>query len=258
MSALLELIVLLIFIFIWFRPVLKRKKEAGGYVDRKTEVIALIFGLIPATLVLLLCQFALGWVFKLTGISDHRMLVGALKAFVMFGAIEELTKYAFARLALKKYETLKKIDIMVIFGLVGMGYEITESMMLGNVFAGIARGIFVAHIMYQFIMGHFFYESIRAKNQGNDAVARRNRIFCFAIPMLIHGFNDYVIDLISVIMGETENAGVSGLASYAEMTNSQNIGIIVCVLVMILLNLFCLIWGLKLAKKDPEVEVTLK
>ena len=101
---------------------------------------------------------------------------------------------------------------MVIFGLVGMGYEITESMMLGNVFAGIARGIFVAHIMYQFIMGHY-----------------------------------YVSDLISVIMGETENAGVSGLTSYAEMTNSQNIGIIVCVPVMILLNLFCLIWGLKLA-----------
>ncbi len=257
MAVLLELVLLLIFIFIWFRPVLKRQKEVGGYVDKKAEITALLFGLIPATIMLLLCEIGLGWVFKLTGISDHRMLNAAMKAFVMYGVIEELTKYAFAHPVLKKYETLKRIDIMVIFGFVGMGYEIAESPILGNPFAGIVRGIFVAHIMYQFIMGHFFYESIRAQNLGNEALAKRNRIFCLAIPILVHGINDYICELVSVIMEANPSIAESAM-SPANVPEELAIAIIGCNVALFLINLSCLIWGLKLAKKDPEVEVTLK
>ena len=256
MAVLLELILLLIFIFIWFRPVLKRQKEVGGYVDKKAKITALLLGLIPATIVLLLCEIGLGWVFKLSGISDHRMLNAVLKAFVMYGVIEELTKYLFARLGLKKFETLKKIDIMVIFGFVGMGYEIAESLFVGNPFAGVVRGIFVAHIMYQFIMGHFFYESIRAQNQGNEAFAKRNRIFCLAIPILIHGVNDCVCEVMSVIVEADPSIAESAMPS-ANMPQELALAIIGCNVALFLINLSCLIWGLKLAKTDPEVEVTL-
>ena len=256
MAVLLELVLLLIFIFIWFRPVLKRQKEVGGYVDKKAKITALLLGLIPATIVLLLCEIGLGWVFKLSGISGHPILNAVLKAFVMYGVIEELTKYAFAKPVLKKYETLKRIDIMVIFGFVGMGYEIAESLFVGSPLAGAVRGIFVAHIMYQFIMGHFFYESIRAQNLGDEARAKRNWIFCLAIPILVHGVNDCVCEVMSVIVEGDPSIAESAMPS-ANMPKGITITIVICNVVLLLINLSCLIWGLKFAKKDPEVEVTL-
>ena len=183
------------------------------------------------------------------------MLNAVLKAFVMYGVIEELTKYLFARRVLKKYETLKKIDIMVIFGFVGMGYEIAESLFVGNPLAGVVRGIFVAHIMYQFIMAHFFYESIRAQNQGDEARAKKNRIFCLAIPILIHGINDCVCELMSVIVEANPSIAESAMPS-ANMPKVVTISIVICNVLLILINLSCLIWGLKLAKKDSETEFT--
>ena len=251
MSALLGLILLLIFIFIWYRPVLKRHKETGGYVDRKTECKALFFGLVPAAIVLLLCEIAMGWIFKLTGASDHEVLMCFLKAFIMYGVIEEATKYGFARLALRKLERAKKIDIMIVFGFVGMGYEIAESMLIANPFAGIARGIFVAHIMYQLIMGHFFFESIRAKNLGDDAGAKKNMLYSLAIPMLIHGINDLFCELTTVFQERIPAAGSPDISA------SQYLPILVCAAAIIFTNVFCLVWGLKLAKKDPDVEVKL-
>lgn len=112
MSAILGLIVLLLFIFVWCRPVLKRQKEVEGYIDKKTERKALILGLIPVTIVLLLCQIALGWIFKWLGIDNHEILKCFLKAFVLYGTIEEFTKYAFAHMVIKKFEKLKKIAFL--------------------------------------------------------------------------------------------------------------------------------------------------
>ena len=252
MGAFLGLICLLIFIFVWLYPVLKRHKELGGYVDRKTEFTALLLGMIPATVVLLLCQFALGWIFKLVGISDKEILMCFLKSFVMYGIIEEVTKYGFSRLVIRKFERLKKIDIMLIFGFVGMGYEIAETMMNGNLIAGIGRGIFVAHIMYQFVMAHFFYESIRAKNAGDDAGAKKNMFFSLAIPALIHGINDLFCELAPIFMEKI--AGIDA----ADLTVPQAMPLFSCFGIIIMTNVFCLVWGLKLAKKDPDTEVALK
>ena len=252
MSGLLGLICLLIFIFVWLNPVFKKHKELGGYVDSKTKIKSLILGLIPATVVLLLCEIALGWIFKLAGIDDKRVLMCFLKAFIMYAIIEEATKYGFSYLVLRKFDRLKKIDIMMIFGFVGMGYEIAETMLNNNLIAGIGRGIFVAHIMYQFIMGHFFYESIRAKNEGNDASAKRYMFFSFAIPAMIHGINDLFCELSEIFMEK-----ISGIDP-AKLSISLAMPSLVCFSVIIITNVFCLVWGLKLSKKDPDMEVNLK
>lgn len=251
MSAILGLIVLLLFIFVWCRPVLKRQKEVGGYIDKKTEGKALVLGLIPVSVVLLLCQIALGWIFKWLGMDNHEILMCFLKSFIMYGMIEEFTKYAFAHMVIKKFEKLKKIDIMLIFGFVGMGYEIMESIFVGDLFAMIARGVFVAHIMYQFVMGHFFYESIHAKNEGNDAGAKKNGIYALAIPILIHGFNDLFCELTPIFTDKLQGLNAE------EITTAQAMPSLICVVAIILTNLFCLIWGLMLAKKDPGVETSL-
>jgi hypothetical protein len=241
--------ILLIFIFVWFYPVLKRHRQMEAYADKKTKLKALLFGLVPATVVLFSCQFALGWLFKLAGISDKGILICFLRGYIMYALIEELTKFGFAYLVIKKFEKLKKIDIMLIFGLVGMGYEITETLFVGNLFSGIGRGLFVAHIMYQLIMGHFFYESIHAKENGDDAGTKKNKILSLAIPMLLHGTNDLFCELAQLAS--------EGLTVMGETDTPKAIMIFTCAVMIMVTNVFGLVWGLKLAKKDPEVEVCI-
>ncbi len=247
--GLLGTIILLIFIFLWCNPVLKRHREMSGYIDRKTELKALLFGLFPATVVLLLCQFALGWLFKLARIDNNGILICFMRAFIMYGIVEEAVKYGFACLVVRRFERLKKIDIMLIFGFVGMGYEIAETLMIGNLIAGIGRGIFVAHIMYQFIMGHFFYESIHAKDMGDEAMSGKNMILSLAIPMLIHGINDLFCEISGIYIDKVSKSG------WADAPKSLAAFILVCIAMIIFTNVFCLIWGLKLTQKDPDVEI---
>ena len=128
MDHLIAIMILLIFIFVWFYPVLKRHRQMEGYADKKAKLKALLFGLVPATVVLFSCQFVLGWLIKLAGISDKGILICFLRGYIMYALIEELTKFGFAYLVLKKFEKLKKIDIMLIFGLVGMGYSMRAYM----------------------------------------------------------------------------------------------------------------------------------
>ena len=206
-------------------------------------------GLILATIVLLLCQIALGWVFMLAGINDNRILMCFLHAFIMYGLIEEATKFGCARLALRKHEALKKIDIMLVFGFVGMGYEIAETMIMGNLIAGIGRGVFVAHIMYQFIMGHFFYESVHAKSMGDKAGATKNMILSLAVPTLIHGINDLFCELLPIFSENVTNIGQD------DVPVSLVMPFLICFVMIIVTNVVGLFFGLKLAKKDPDVEV---
>ena len=42
-----------------------------------------------------------------------------------------------------------------------------------------------------------------------------------------------------------------------EITTAQAMPSLICIVAIILTNLFCLIWGLMLAKKDPGVETSL-
>ena len=250
MTELIVLFVLLIAFLIWFMPVLKREKEREGFADRKTKIIAFVYGLIPAAIVLLLCQFGLGALFKLAGVQEGTILLAALQAFIMYGTVEELTKYGFARLSFNKIEKLKKADIMVLFGLVGMGYEVTETLITGNIIAGAIRGFFLAHVMYQFIMGHFYSESLYAKNNGDAAKAKKYLFLSFFVPIIIHGINDFLAELITFASEMGEQTG--------ESFGMGQLWMIVINVVLIILNGGCLIWGLKLTKKEPEREITLQ
>ena len=251
MSGLILLFVILIAVLLWFRPILKRHKEVGGYADKKAIIKAFVYGLLPATIVLLLCQIALGWLLKFIGIDKYPILKVFVQAILMYGCIEELTKYLFARLSMKGYEKFKKIDVMVLFGLVGMGYEVMETMFASNVVAGIIRGIFIAHIVYQLIMGHYYFESVYAKNNGDIERSKKYATYALLIPILIHSLNDIFAGLLGEYSETVDFSSINNV-SYSTLIIFFGLNIL-----LIVLNGVCLFWGLKLAKKDPEKEITL-
>ena len=241
MQFLLSILVLLVFAFIWYRPLVNRQQACGGYITKKEFRKAVFYGLIPGAILLLLIEVGVGYVIKFLGLNDGGLLNIFLDAFIMYALVEELVKYFCAAQVIKGKESLKRIDIMVVFASVGLGYEVIETLFMGNLIASISRGIFVAHMAYQLIMAYFYCESLKAKSLGDEKKAKNMKILTFVVPIVIHGINDFCCKLI----------GFEGLGI------DETLLTIICVLGLFLLQLICLIVGLKFAKIEPDSELSL-
>ena len=241
MQLILSIIVIAIFAAILYRPIVKRQQGISDCITRKDRVKAFILGLIPATIIILVAEIALGWLYKLCGLAEDSLPALVIDAFITYAAMEEVIKYAFARLTLKGRATLHRIDIMVVFAAVGLGYETMESLFWGNVISSIARSIFLAHMAFQLIMAHFYCESLKAKSAGDEKKAKRLGVLTLLVPILLHGCNDFYCQLMS----------------FTGFDMDQDTLLFVSLLIVLILQLGCLIAGLRLAKKEPELELTL-
>lgn len=234
-----------VFVCIWTIPLfIKRKKQ--GLLGRKDIINALLLGLFPVTIILLLSEtVVVGNIFKLTGVMDWKYY-GIVQAFITYALVEEICKFFGGKFALRKAGKVKKIDVVMIFGCIGIGYEIIESLMKllidKNVVSGIIRGAFAAHVMFQFFMGAHFFEAKLAKQKGDDKKYRREMIIAIVVTFLIHGIGDATVAVSNLIaVGED-----------AAMTN----GILTIILTII--NLFTLILGLYSAYKSLKCEEVLE
>ena len=241
MQSLLSLVVLLIFAAIWFLPIYKKQQAVSGVVTKKDLTKAFLYGLFPVTIVILLCEVVFGWILKFAGITEGMLSYAILESFIMFGLIEELVKYFFVKLLLKKKTSLCRSDIMVVFATVGLGYEVIEGFFFGNPIGSIIRGIFVAHMMYQLVMAHFYCESLKAKEAGDEKKAKRLAVYSIIVPFIVHGFNDLFCEL----------------TNFEGLNIDESIRTIGCTLIIVLMQLFMAIIGFKLARKNPEQNLIL-
>ena len=241
MQFLLSVIVLFIFAAIWYLPIVKKQQAISGIISRKDLRKAFLMGLIPATIVILVVEIAFGWILKLAHITDDMLIYHILSAFIMYGLVEELVKYFCAGYVMKKNTSLCRVDIMVVFAAVGLGYEVTETIFYGNMVASIIRGVFVAHMMYQLVMAHFYCESLRARDAGNEGKAKKMSVCALVVPIIIHGFNDLGCQLIS----------------YRGFDIDETIQTIICILFVLILQLITAIVGIILSKKNQDLSLSI-
>ena len=183
-------LVFAIFSFVWYYPAYKKQ----GNVDRlpgKAYRRAILFGIFPATILLLSAQLLLTYVRKLLplGTVAHNLW----EAFLSAAAVEEGVKFLFAWLVIRKFEPKRKIDYALIFAAVGMGYQIAESlMMMDGVVTALIRGIFAYHVLWQYWMGLYFFDYRQAKARGDEGAARKALLLSVGVPFLLHGLNDFI------------------------------------------------------------------
>ena len=139
MQFLLSVIILFIFAAIWYLPIVKRQQAISGVISRKDLRKAFLIGLLPDAVIMFIAECIFGFILKFAHLTADMMIYQVLMAFVMYATIEELVKYFSAKFVLRKYTSLCRIDIMVVFAAVGLGYEVMESAFLGNMFASISR-----------------------------------------------------------------------------------------------------------------------
>lgn len=214
--------IFLICAFLWFFPIYRRQ----GKTDRmpvRYLIFAILAGAIPAMIAILALQIPLGWGLEALKLKQTARIL--MESFASAGLIEELVKFLCAFVIVKIAKPKHCIDYVLLFGGVGLGYEISESIMLiESPLTAIIRGAFAYHILWQFWMGLFYWKLLQAK--GNE------RIGCafaaFGVPFALHGLNDFCCFLISnatqglaegaVLTEVQESAAVFGFVAFVGIT----------------------------------------
>ena len=229
--------VLILFAFLWGIPI-RRKQKACGQLTKKQLKKALLLGLFPAALLILLADNLGGLLLEmggnlvlhlqgLDGSFQTTLLYQALLCFLVVALFEERIKLRFARRSLRGCEGLTKADTMVLFGAVGLGYEIAETVVFsfqgGGAVMGVLRGIFLSHVMWQMYMGAAWHDAQKLRESGGANAGREAKKILrrgFLVPYIIHGVNDFLLELAQVLLAE----GASGA--------SEGLGVLVFLLVL--------------------------
>lgn len=179
-----SLVIFLIFIFVWYFPVYKKQGQMNR-MSKKTVPLTILIGMIPTFIAIILVQIPLGWLLQALSLPDIPRI--AFDSFICAALVEELLKFFTAYLILRKVNPQRKVDYVLIFGAVGLGYEVTETLLgLDSMLAGAFRGVFALHIIWQFWMGMYYWE------YRNTSASGKNLALTFAVPILFHGLNDFL------------------------------------------------------------------
>ena len=250
------LIIFLIFIFVWYFPVWRRQGQADR-LPRRTIPKAIVCGAIPAFVIIIVLQVLFGFVRRALPVSER--VSQALEAYIGAALVEECVKFFTAYLIIRRIEPKRKVDYVLIFGAVGMGYELTESIIqLDSVLTGIMRGVFSLHIIWQFWMGMFFWEYRQAKQRGDRRGKCVNFILAFAVPILLHGTNDFLAfvnsDLLTKNTDAILNADIGNLSPEAEMVGEWFFALLVFVIIQTIFQFVTFGMALKTAKQSRQAD----
>lgn len=217
-----------------------RKQGENNRQPGKVYIKAILLGLIPAAITLLALQILVGFPMRAMHLTEvtHALVDSIVSAAI----IEEGVKFFFAWLVVRKLKDLRKIDYALIFGAVGLGYEIIESIaLIDSVVGGILRGVFASHIFWQYWMGLYFFEYLKAKDEGDSRRKKKNLLIIFLVPILLHAFNDFTAFALDFNGSDTQ----LGLAV---------LGLILSMILIIIFTIITYRMVLREAKKSREVE----
>lgn len=190
--GLISTVVFLIFVFVWYFPIWRRQGKTDR-LPRGTIAVSILLGLIPAFILIIALQIPIGYLEKALFASRTAFL--ASDAYISAALTEECVKFLFAYLVIRKVKPKRKVDFALILGAVGLGYEVTESLLGlgGSVLGSVFRGVFAMHIIWQLWMGLYYYEYRQAKLSGDGEGRRKNFLLAFLVPVLLHGTNDFLV-----------------------------------------------------------------
>ena len=224
---------------LWILPAyLKAPKDYR--LDKKFIIKTILMGLVVGFIGAFILQIILGSIFAgVLKIPQDSLLYEFLKAFIMFGLIEELMKFFAGSFSLKKSQFQSKFDYMLVFALAALGFTLLETTIASSGGgAGIFRVFFPFHIMWQIFMGAHFYEYKVAKMNNDSKTMKKELAIAFAVPILMHGCCDFSTALI---------ANVSTLIQ-STMGTLDLISLILPLIYMIALIIFTIMTEIKFYK----------
>ena len=135
-----------------------------------------------------------------------------LADFFRAALLEEFFKFTGFLLAKRSLKLRRKIDYIMIAGLIGLMYGVVEKAVLGNI-AGVVVGLAIPmHITWQFNQGGHWFEYEEAKARNDRPKMQREMLMAVVLPFVFHGCWDSGLDLsLWLIEKESVTAQVIGV-----------------------------------------------
>lgn len=188
----LAMILAAVFAFLWFLP-LYRTSEGPDRVGKKPLITAFLLAFFVDFILAIVIQIFLGWIYTCAGIMEGSLAKHYLTSFISYALIEETVKFFTALIVLKMFNIKGVKNYILVFGMIGIGFEIIESFLYvasAGMLATIFRSIFALHVFFQIWMGIFVYHAHECTEHSDANGAKRNMAIAFFVPVLIHGIHD--------------------------------------------------------------------
>ena len=132
---------------------------------------------------------------QLLEINSNRSVAGALRgAFLGAALIEELLKYLFMRICLRRPGVMKtRIDAVACAAIIGIAFQVVEDLYYasGSVLLAVFRALTPFHFVFGVIMG-YYYGQYKVTGKKIDGVR------ALLLPILAHGFYDSGVEILKV------------------------------------------------------------
>ena len=176
------------------------KKKPGERFSKKAVAKFLLFGALSAVACMILAMSVLP-IDRDSFFGMNPILSGFLTALITAALLEEILKYIFFRLAIRKHgEVVCWLDAIIAAIAVGIGFTLLED--LTYLFDGagsILRALLPGHLLFQAIMG-YYYGKARVTKQA------RYDVLSLAVPVLAHTLFDMFLAGMMSIVGSPEAA----------------------------------------------------
>ena len=188
MSILLVFIIGLIPAIICYFLLKKRNPDMPGYPETCKK--AVIYGMISTVPIFLAATvfYVIAVLLKMR--DGDPLILDAFHTFIMAALVEEAGKFIFFRRLIRKTDCAYSwLDLTAFMILVGLGFEILESLVLSVTMGpgqSLVRGVTMMHGAFGFIMGYYYAKALRTGKKGYFVLS-------FMIPYLYHAIYDFTL-----------------------------------------------------------------
>ena len=189
----------LIISLFWYLPGVILQGKNRALTNKQYLWSAFVAGLLFTCVLIVVTELCWDEAAKMAGLKGFaKEMVGS---FFRAALLEELFKYLGFMVCLDKFRKLelRKIDYVMLAGMVSMVYGIFEKLLLGGP-ASLISSLVPMHMMWQFNQGGHYYEYRIAKEAGDKKKVKKELFFVIAVPFLFHGTWDAVITLSSEML----------------------------------------------------------
>lgn len=187
----------------WYLPGIRAQGENRVLTRKDYWKTAIVYGFCYTSLLIIVTEILWDMNVNRLGLSGFKKDI--LSDFLRAALLEEFFKFTGFLLAKSSLKLWRKIDYIMIAGLIGLVYGVVEKAVLGSPVAVIVGLAIPMHITWQFNQGGHWFEYEQAKARNDRPKMRRELLMATALPFIFHGCWDSGLDLVSWLM-EKESA----------------------------------------------------
>ena len=181
----------------WYMPGIRAQGEKRVLTKKDYWRTAGVYGFCYTCLLIIITEILWNVLADRIGLSGLERDIAS--DFLRAALLEEFFKFTGFLLAKRSLKLRRKIDYIMIAGLIGLVYGVVEKAVSGRPALVIGLAI-PMHITWQFNQGGHWFEYEEAKSRNDQPRMRREMLLATALPFILHGCWDSGLDLVVWLM----------------------------------------------------------